>query len=149
MKASFLSLALSAMAIIVAPQAQGAMLSFDLTSDFCSGGCGSSPFGAVTLDEKSSTSVEVTVTLAPNVFVPTGAGEALGFNVSGSAITSITDITTGFTQSGSYSKGSIGSFAYSIDCSGCGNGGSNPLPGPLVFTVNHSSGLLASDFHCE
>ena len=59
----------------------------------------------------------------------------------------MTGITTGFTfGSGGFSKGSIGSFTNFIECSGCGNGASNPLPGPLVFTVNRTGGLSVNDF---
>jgi len=38
---------------------------FNLTQDACSGGCGTAPFGTVTLSQTTSTMVTVTVRLNP------------------------------------------------------------------------------------
>ena len=48
---------------------------FDFTVDLCTGGCGTSPFGSVTLTQNGTT-VDATVHLnSPNGFVKTGAGD--------------------------------------------------------------------------
>ena len=62
----------------------------------------------------------------------------------------LTNITSGFSQDLSGPPiqvgGGFGDFDYGILCTGCGNGASNPLPGPLFFTTMDGSGLLVTDF---
>ncbi|HEV8533167.1 MAG TPA: hypothetical protein VGT00_17215 [Methylomirabilota bacterium] len=63
--------------IAAAPSAQA--VTFDLTEDHCSGGCGSPPFGTVTLTQNGTT-VDVTVDLSgTNAFVKTGAADDMAF----------------------------------------------------------------------
>jgi hypothetical protein len=120
------------------PSAQAIPL-FSLNPDGCTGGCGSGAtvFGTVSLVQGDANHVNVTVTLnSPSQFVNTGAGEALEFNIFGDPAISITNLTSGFSVGPAPASAStFGEFDYSIDCSGCGNGASNPLPGPLNFTV--------------
>jgi hypothetical protein len=40
----------------------------------------------------------------------------------------------------------LGKFNFGIVCSGCGPGGSSPLPGPLSFTASNPGGLSLTDF---
>jgi hypothetical protein len=126
-------------------------LIFTLTIDGCSTGCSSPgipPFGTITLHQVDATTVLVTETLVPGVeFVSTGAGEAITFNVANPGLT-LSGITSGFTQDAAFPihTGFFGDFLDGIACTGCGNGGSNPLPGPLVFTASDASGLSVSDF---
>ena len=113
---------------------------FSLNQDGCTGGCGSGStvFGTVDVIQGVDAShVNVTVTLnSPSMFVKTGAGEALAFNINGDPAITITGLTSGFSVGPAPATAStFGSFDYSIHCSGCGNGGSSPLPGPLEFTV--------------
>jgi len=113
---------------------------FSLNQDGCTGGCGSGStvFGTVDVVQGIDAShVKVTVTLnSPSMFVRTGAGEALEFNISGDPAITITGLTSGFSVGPAPDSASVfGAFDYSILCSGCGNGGSSPLPGPLEFTV--------------
>jgi hypothetical protein len=129
------------------PQAKAASIQYSLNQDGCTGTCGTGPFGTVTLTDMSATQVKVTVTLAPNVaFVGTGAGDALGFNVSGSAITSITGLTSGFSYPGQLSYSTFGDFGYSIKCDVCGPGASVTNSGPLTFFVNRASGINVNSF---
>src|SRR5690242_8656898 len=63
-----------------------------LTSDHCTGGCGTPPFGSVTLNQNGTT-VDVTVDLfGTNAFVKTGAGDdqAFKFNATGVVLGDIT-----------------------------------------------------------
>jgi len=120
------------------PSAQA--IPFSLNQDGCTGGCGSGStvFGTVDVVQGvDANHVNVTVTLnSPSMFVRTGAGEALEFNITGDPAISITGLTSGFSVGPAPATAStFGSFDYSIHCSGCGNGGSNPLAGPLEFTV--------------
>jgi hypothetical protein len=120
------------------PSAQA--IPFSLNQDGCTGGCGSGStvFGTVDVVQGvDANHVNVTVTLnSPSMFVNTGAGEALEFNITGDPAITITGLTSGFSVGPAPASASVfGAFDYSIHCSGCGNGGSSPLPGPLEFTV--------------
>jgi len=111
-----------------------------LNVDGCSSGCGAGPYGSVSLTQSGS-NVNVVVTLDPGyVFIKSGAGDALEFNASGA----ITNISTGYSVGPAPDSAStFGSFVESVTCSGCGSGGSSPLPGPLSFTVD---GVTIADF---
>ncbi len=127
--------------------AQANTSTFTLDQDGCSGTCGLSPFGTVVITDMGSGAdayVLVTETLtAGDEYVRTGAGDALEFQLS-KAATSITDLTAGFsTTSGSQTASTFGSFSNGIFCSGCGNGASNPLAGPLSFRLY---GVTTADF---
>jgi hypothetical protein len=94
----------------------------------------------------SATEVEVTVTLFnSNEFVDTGNHNALTFNVDDGTAT-VVPVTTGFTIDTSTNNPPFGTFGYAVSCTGCGPGGSSPLPGPLVVDVSRASGLAPSDF---
>jgi hypothetical protein len=137
---------------ILAP-ASASTITYPLTSDFCSGGCGTPPFGAVTVSSISSTEVSVNLTLAPHeVFAVSGAGDALLFDLSGNPSINVSSLTFGFTATQTASGGNshadgTGNWQYSIDCTGCGNGTSPPqLSGPLNFDVTVAGGIAPSSF---
>jgi len=111
-----------------------------LNVDGCSGGCGTGPYGTISLTQAGA-NVNVVVTLDPGyVFIKTGAGDSIEFNASGA----ITNVSTGFSATtGTQSASTFGSFTEGVSCSGCGSGGSSPLPGPLSFTVD---GVTIADF---
>jgi hypothetical protein len=126
---------------------------FTLTVDGCTGTCGTPTslgtgvFAIVDISQTSANQVTVTETLAAGEsFVKTGAGNALAFNINPilGAFT-IGDLTTGFSNNGADKASSFGNFLDSVTCSGCGNGGSSTLPGPLTFTVS-ATGITAADF---
>ena len=128
---------------------------FSLTQDGCSGGCGAGPYGTITLDQMgagttaSPYSVTVTETIAPNVFVGTGAGQSLEFNVTGAGTITISSITSGFSSTGASSASTFGSFLDSVDCEAggsCGPGASKTNPGPISFVVTSASGVTDADF---
>jgi hypothetical protein len=121
---------------------------YNLTVDNCSGGCGTSPFGQVELQQDGTNSVLVTATLFNgDQFVNTGL-HAFTFDVGGTATIAVS--TTGFTAdapppSGPYHQDGFGDFPYAIECTGCGSGGSSPLAGPLSFIVTET-GLTVNSF---
>jgi hypothetical protein len=104
---------------------------------------------------QNGANVAVSLTLASgNAFVKTGAGDALLFDLNGISSITIQSLTSGFTalntnnwnhvtSASSYSGGGVGGFDYAINCSGCGNGGSDVLTGPLDFTIDN---VTISDF---
>jgi len=126
-------------------------LIFPLDIDFCTGGCGPTPFGTVTLHDVSTGDVHVHVALlGGNKFVVTGAGHALSFGIVGDPSITIAGLTSGFARGPNNDKADgAGTFDYSVDCSvalgGCGTGGSSPNPGPLDFDVLEA-GLTSAAF---
>ena len=137
--------------LAVAPALNAASITYTLTQDGCSGGCGASPFGTITLTDQGSGStatVLVTETLAAGErFAGTGAGQALEFNVTGSNIT-ITNITANFVVGPAPATAStFGTFLYSVSCGTCVGGQAGNPAGPLSFTVGSSSGgITISNF---
>ena len=121
------------------------------TFDGSNGGPGT--FGTVRLHQLAG-GVEVTVTPSGG-FVSSGDGEALLFNLTGHPnLTGDVSLTTaGFSLDPTLPPNLIhadgsGNWQYGIICdvpAGCGNGGSNPNPGPLVFDIN-LAGLSINDF---
>jgi hypothetical protein len=107
--------------------------------------------GRVTVTDISG-GVEIAVTLLNGAqFVPTGGHTSFGFNVNGTVtgINILSPPTPAGTFTvltpfpGSFPDPAFGPFSYGITCSGCGNGGSNPSPGPLDFDV---LGVTAAQF---
>ena len=94
---------------------------FDLTSDHCTGGCGTAPFGNIELLQNGTT-VDVTVHLnSPNFFVKTGAGDGMAFlfNATGVVLADITinaHIPALTASTGSFSNGGVGTFGFGIGC---------------------------------
>jgi hypothetical protein len=151
----FAVLASVALTVGYAPPA-AADLIYTLNIDYCTGGCGTPPFGTVLLHQNGANEVDVTVTLkAGEGFVNTGAGEALVFNLTGNPNISghVSIITPGFSLDPTVPPSLIhadgsGYWEYGIICNvpaGCGAGGSSPNPGPLVFDLT-LTGISVNDF---
>jgi hypothetical protein len=124
---------------------------FTLDQNGCSGsgGCGTGPFGTVSItDNGSGASAFVTVTetlAASEWYVGTGAGEALEFNVAG-AIT-ITNLTPNFIIGPAPDKAStFGTFLESVRCSTCQGGNASNPSGPLSFNVGSATGVTTGSF---
>ncbi len=125
-----------------------------------SGCCGTGPFGSVNVTQFAPNIVDVLVTLnAGNGFIDTGAGQHPDFAWSltgnpalslgsGGNVTIVDDGAGGswvWALGGSVTTSdNLGTFMYFLSCSGaavepdvrCGNGASNPNPGPLQFRIN-------------
>jgi hypothetical protein len=147
------TLLLSSVLALVSASFAHADTIFTLTSDGCTGTCGTPTslgagvFAIVDISQTTANEVTVTETLASHEgFVKTGAGDALEFNINPivGAVT-IGGLTTGFSNNGADKASTFGKFLDSVSCSGCGKGGSSPLPGPLTFTVS-ATGITAADF---
>jgi len=136
--------------------ASAAMLSFLLTSDFCTGTCGTAPFGTVTATDIGAGEVQVTVTLtAGETFAKTGAlsMNTLAWDLAG--IPTLTDFTSftnnpavalASTTAGSIGGDGSGTWQYAIDCPTCGNGTSPPqLLSPITFDIS-ATGLSTASF---
>jgi hypothetical protein len=120
---------------------------FTLNTDGCTGGCGSAPFGTVTLVQTTQTLVTVTLDLSGSErFAGSGAGDALEFNVAGPI--TLGNISAGFGIGPAPDSASLfGSFLASITCTACQGGQASNAPGPLSFTVTSAAGVSISDFH--
>jgi hypothetical protein len=141
----------------LATSASANVLNFALTSDFCTGTCGTAPFGTVTATDIGAGEVQVTVMLkAGETFAKTGAGgmQTLLFNFAGtptitdftSAATNNQPVALASTTAGSISTGPGGTFQYAINCPTCGNGTSDPqLLSPITFDIS-ATGLSTASF---
>jgi len=138
---------LVALGVVLAGLLAGAQpadaIQFDLTVDHCTAGCGTPPFGTVTLSQ-FGTAVDVTVQLnSPNWFIKSGAGasQAFGFNANGVVVGDITvDVHTPTLAPaagpiGGFHMDGAGFFAFGINCPGCGNGTGDAFNTNIVFHV--------------
>ena len=106
--------------VVAAPPAHAIV--FDLTSDHCTGGCGTAPFGTVTL-EQDGTTVDVTVDLADGYFfVKTGAADDQAFKFNGTGFV-VGDITVDqnapnplSADAGALNGDGTGNFGFGIEC---------------------------------
>ena len=122
---------------------------FDLTSDFCTGGCGTPPFGTVDVTQVG-TGVHIVVDPAngpPNTvgWAQTGAlTQALfAFNATGVVLGDITVVQTFAGQTlaavgGSFGSGGPGDFLFGIACTTCGNGNLG-ITSNLDFTIANAT----------
>ena len=144
MKRLSLTLWLCAILIFVAVPAQA--LVYNLTSDHCTGTCGTPPFGSVTLTQNGTT-VDVVVDLfGVNQFVKTGAGDfqAFKFNATGVVLGDITvnQNNPGETlaaQTGAFNGDGTGNFSFGIACTTCGNGASDSFGTDVIFHVANAT----------
>ena len=143
-----LSLVLSA-AVLLLGAGTARAVSFNFTSDHCTNpatgqppGCGTPPFGTITLNQNGA-NVDVTVHLfSPNFFAKSGAVDfqAVKFNAVGVVLGDITvdqtvPLQTLAAQTGAFNGNGTGMFAFGIACTTCANGTSNAFNNDIVFHV--------------
>jgi hypothetical protein len=166
LKQAFLSvIGIAAVMSLVSPgRAEANSISYKLTADHCTGGCGPTPpppyvFGTVTLTEMGPNDIQVSVTLTPgNYFVSTGAADgSFEFNLDGTPTVAFSNITPGWTalsvNAGSLHSDGFGDLEYGLTCytkgdpnSACGNGGgAHTVDGVLTFDVI-TNGLTLQSF---
>jgi hypothetical protein len=134
--------------LTLASTARASSITYTLTEDGCSGGCGTAPYGTITLttDPILANTVDVSETLFNgDELLTTGNHDALTFNTDLTPIT-ISDLTTGYSQDLSPSNPPFNPFDFGIACTGCGPGASAPLGGTLSFDVTGPTGFSISDF---
>ncbi len=136
-------------AVLAPGRAQaGPIVVYDLVSDHCSGGCGTPPFGTVTL-EQLATSVKVTVSIddpgeSAAKFVKTGAGAGQDFLFNATGVT-LADITvdphtpTLAASSGLFHADGTGDWNFAIGCPGCKNGAAGGFSQDIVFYVANAT----------
>lgn len=112
---------------------------FQLTSDHCTGTCGTPPFGTVEVTQ-SGANVNITVTLiAGEQYAQTGAADFQIFKFNGTGV-ALGDIVVGahvpalVAATGTFNGDGTGDFTFGINCPTCGNG---PIGfgGAVSFTV--------------
>src|SRR5262245_60953836 len=108
-------------------------ITFNLTSDHCTGSCGTPPFGTVDVTQVG-TGVHIVVDLAngpPNAvgWAQTGAADfqLFKFNATGVALGDISVVQTFAGQTlqantGAFNGDGTGNFIFGISCATCGNG---------------------------
>src|SRR5262245_65941 len=153
-------LATTAFALAVGTStANAAVIEYLLTSDHCSGsstcGGGTTPqssFGSVTTTDTGLNTVTVTIDLFNgNKFINAGFPLEFAYNLIGDPTVTYSSVTAGWSpQSGTQSAGDFHmdgfqNFEYGLVCTACATGGSNPISGPLTFTIM-GTGLSTSSF---
>lgn len=125
--------------MVAAPQAHAIL--FNLTSDHCTGGCGTPPFGTVTVTQNGA-NVDFLVALASgNFWAKTGSVDFQEFKFNGAP--SLGSITVDQTfsgqtlaaQTGAFNGDGTGSFTFGIACVTCGNGNLQPINSNISFHV--------------
>ena len=124
--------------------------SYTLGIDHCTGGCGSAPFGTITLTQGGdSSTVHFDVSLDNgNEFIHTGMpGSTIAFNIIGTPTIALANATLpgwslDSTSAGSLGFDGFGNFDYSINCCFNQNGGSNAQFGSVSFDVINTAGVL-------
>jgi hypothetical protein len=117
---------------------------FLFTSDHCTGGCGTPPFGTVTVNQNGA-NVDIVVTLAAGYsFVQTGAADfqAFKFNAVGVVLGDITvdaHVPALVAATGAFNGNGTGTFAFGINCPSCANGGAGAFTAPISFHVANAT----------
>jgi len=124
-------------------------ITFNLESDHCTGGCGTAPFGTVTVTQVGA-NVHVVVDLAngpPNTmsWAQTGAADfqLFKFNATGIVVGDISVVQTFAGQTlqantGALNGNGTGTFAFGISCTTCGNGALG-ITSNLDFTIANAT----------
>ena len=122
---------------------------FDLTSDHCTGGCGTAPFGTVDVTQVGA-NVHFVVDLAngpPNTvsWAQTGAADfqVFKFNATGVVVGDISVVQTFAGQTlqantGTFNGDGTGPFSFGISCTTCGNGALG-ITSNLDFTIANAT----------
>jgi hypothetical protein len=147
-----ITITMMALAIFAAPASADMIENYSLTVNGCGGsGCGTGPYGTITLDQVDPSTVLVTETLNTSEhYVFTGAGDSLEFNLTGvTGLTTLTNISSGFHQdTGTPTASTFGTFGFGVECNDvqptC-HGGQGTLTS-LSFDVVNSNGISISDF---
>jgi hypothetical protein len=145
---SLLRYSLTALAVVAAtatfPSASHAVV-FDFTSDHCTGGCGTAPFGTVNVTQVGA-NVHIVVDLAngpPNTvgWAQTEAGDfqLFKFNATGVVVGDISVVQTFAGQTlqantGTLNGDGMGPFSFGISCTTCVNG-NLAITSNLDFTI--------------
>ena len=138
-----LVLAVLGVGLIAATTPAEALL-FELTSDHCTDGCGTAPFGTVDVVQNGA-NVTITVDLATGYsFVKTGAADDQAFKFNGVGV-ALGDITVAAhtplleAATGAFNGDGTGNFSFGINCPSCAGGASGAFTDNIVFTVANAT----------
>lgn len=127
--------------LLQAPQLHA--ITYQLTSDHCTGGCGTPPFGTVDVVQVGG-NVQITVTLAAGyTYAQTGAADGQIFKFNGTGV-ALGDITVGAhvpalaAATGALNGDGTGDFTFGINCPSCGNGPTG-FGGAITFTIANAT----------
>src|SRR5215510_4813271 len=134
--------AAAALVSVVATATPASAITFQLTSDHCTGTCGTPPFGTVDVTQ-SGANVGITVTLGAGYqYAQTGSADFQIFKFNGIGV-ALTDIVVGAhvpalaAATGALNGDGTGDFLFGINCPSCGNGPTG-FGGAVSFTVNNA-----------
>ena len=139
---------IAALAVVAATAAfstAGHAVTFDLTSDHCTGGCGTAPFGTVDVTQAGA-NVNFVVDLAgTNTWAQTSLADfqLFKFNATGVVLgdVSVTQTFAGQNlqaNTGTFNGDGTGPFTFGISCTTCGNGALG-ITSNLVFSVANAT----------
>jgi hypothetical protein len=118
-------------------------ITFQLTSDHCTGGCGTPPFGTVDVTQVGA-NVNIVVTLAAGyTYAQTGASDGQIFKFNGTGV-ALGDITVGAhvpalaAATGAFNGDGTGNFTFGINCPSCGTGPTG-FGGAISFTIANAT----------
>ena len=122
-------------------------ITFNLTSDHCTGGCGDpgTIFGTVTLTQNGTT-VDVTVDLNDPTYqyAKTGSADFQAFKFNGTGV-ALGDISVDahvpalIAATGAFNGDGTGNFSFGITCPSCGNGGAGAFTNDIVLHVANAT----------
>jgi hypothetical protein len=143
--AKFLSVLALSIALLGMTTGASRAATFDFTSDHCSGGCGTPPFGTVTLTQNGS-NVDFVVFLGSGEnWAQTGAADFQLFKFNGVPLGSSILVTTQsfpsqtlIADTGVFNGDGTGDFEFGITCSTCGNGNLG-ISNSLFFEVTNTT----------
>jgi hypothetical protein len=138
--------------LLLASVGQAATITFNLTSDHCTGGClqGQTSGGTITLTDAAGGGVDLTLALINgNLLVSTGLGGDfdIAYHLNGAPTVTYSALS-GFTAPSNPQSASsrqfdgIGDFDYGLACATCGNGGGGGVGG--TFSAHLSNVTTAS-----
>src|SRR5262245_19103736 len=122
----------------------GHAIVFNLTSDHCTGGCGTPPFGTVTVTQNGA-NVDVLVHLFDNnQYVKTGSADFQNFKFNGTGV-ALGDITVDahvpalVAATANFNGDGTGDSIFGINCPSCGNGGAGAFSADISFHVANAT----------
>jgi PEP-CTERM motif len=117
---------------------------FNFTSDHCTGGCGTPPFGTVTVTQNGA-NVDIVVDLAAGYsYVQTGSADfqAFKFNAVDIVLGDITidaHVPALVAATGAFNGNGTGEFDFGINCPSCANGGAGAFTADISFHIANAT----------
>jgi len=143
MMSKWASILTVAAAIATGGATSASAITFQLTSDHCTGGCGTPPFGTVDVTQAGA-NVDITVALAAGyTYAQTGSADFQIFKFNGTGV-ALTDIVVGahnpalVAATGAFNGDGTGNFSFGINCPSCGNGPTG-FGGSVSFVVDNAT----------